>query len=123
MTAKSNIKKILVASLHAEYADTRRRVLEEAGFEVIAAPDIKSVENACKVGDFDLALIGYSLPASERRRVWGYLRNNCPGISIVQQHRPGEADLVEPNITFHEMVEPTDFVSTVLHLLRDETHS
>jgi CheY-like chemotaxis protein len=110
--------KILVASRNPEQADVRKKVLEEAGFNVIAAPDLKAVERACRKRDFGLALIGYSLPQSEKRRVWDFLRKNCDGLPIVQLYSKGDADIMESNITFHETVKAADFLPTILRLLK-----
>jgi DNA-binding response OmpR family regulator len=109
--------KILVASRNLQQADVRKKVLEEAGFAVIAAPDIKTVEQACDKHDVRLALIGYSLPPSEKRRVWDYLRKNCPEVPILQLYSKGQADIVEGNIILHEVVKTGDFLPTVLRLL------
>jgi hypothetical protein len=68
-------KTILVVSLSPEQADVRKRVLEAAGYRVIAAKTVVNVITTCETRRVDLAMIGYSLPPAEKRRVW----SDCPG--------------------------------------------
>lgn len=42
-------KTVLVASRHPHLEDVRRRVLEEAGYQVVAIRDPEQIEEACMV--------------------------------------------------------------------------
>jgi DNA-binding response OmpR family regulator len=64
---------LLVVSKDPELADVRKKVLEDAGFEVIPAPDLKALQEACEKHKISLVMIGYSLPPSEKRRVGTWL--------------------------------------------------
>lgn len=72
-----NASAILVVSHDRDLADVRKRRLEEAGYEVISAMDVQSIRLACATKSIGLAVIGYSLPPAEERRVGLEIRQAC----------------------------------------------
>src|SRR5581483_4691292 len=62
-------KTVLVASRHPHLEDVRKRVLEQAGYLVIAIRDPEHIEEACKGHKIDLTLIGYSVTSAEKHRI------------------------------------------------------
>ena len=70
--------RILVASHDPHLADVRKGLLEAAGFQVFSASNLKAVQEACQKRP-QLVMIGYSLPAAEKRRVWTEVRQLCGG--------------------------------------------
>jgi CheY-like chemotaxis protein len=68
---------ILVVSKDPALADVRKLILEAAGFVVTAALNLPEVEYACRNGRFDLVIIGYSMPPSEKRRASMKARELC----------------------------------------------
>ena len=100
-------------------ADVRRRVLEKAGFEVLAARDSTAIPAACAVHKPRLVMLGYSLMPSEKRRVWAAVKEHCD-VPVLELHRKKRPELMSPAF-FHESAAPDDFLSTVIKTYGDET--
>jgi DNA-binding response OmpR family regulator len=62
--------RIVVVSRDPRLADVRKRVLENAGFAVIAASDASIVEQACGHQRVRLIMLGHSLSPADKRHVW-----------------------------------------------------
>jgi DNA-binding response OmpR family regulator len=108
---------ILVASWDPVLADVRKTVLEKEGFAVLQARGSEGVRELCKKKKVNLVLIGYSLPPSEKRRVWVEARKTCK-TPILQLRQGGEPELIESNAFDHESQTPDDFVKSVRSVLR-----
>jgi CheY-like chemotaxis protein len=107
-------KTILVASRNPDLADIRKQVLESAGFHVVPASDLRVVEKTCKNSRVDLVIIGYSLPAAEKRRVWMECRRYCGPVPILELHNSDPASLAdEPHTFSHQSHTPDDFLEAV----------
>jgi DNA-binding NtrC family response regulator len=108
-------KKILVVSFDQQLADVRKTVLDEAGFQVLSAADLRAVRKACIEQSPDLVMIGYSLPPAEKRRVWVEVRDlcNCP---VLELHQGGAPTLMPPAY-FHQAEQPGDFLERVKAIL------
>lgn len=120
MTEKTSLTEkkaaILVASWDPVLADVRRAILENEGFEVLPAKGSAGVRALCKKRKVSLVLIGYSMPPSEKRRVWLEARKFCK-TPILELHRSGKPELVESNAFAHESLTPDDFVNAVRSVL------
>jgi len=117
MTAQLPRHTVLVASRDPVLADVRKKVLEDAGFEVILATDLKALREACEKHKISLVMIGYSLPPSEKRRVWDMARESSK-VPILELYEHGEPDLLESHALFaHESGTPEDFLDAVLKIL------
>jgi len=104
-----------VVSRDPGLADVRRRVLENAGFEVLAASDSTAIPAACAVHKPRLVMLGYSLLPSEKRRVWAAVKQHCD-VPVLELHRKKRPELMSPAF-FHESAVPDDFLSTVMKIL------
>lgn len=62
-------KTVLVVSRHPHLHDVRRRVLEQAGYEVVSIREPEPLEGACRNHKISLVVIGYSVTLAEKRRV------------------------------------------------------
>jgi CheY-like chemotaxis protein len=109
--------KILVVSRDPGLADIRRRVLENAGFEVVAATsDSEAIKRTCAEHKLLLVMMGYSLPPAEKRRVWATVKEHCE-IPVLELHKKGEPELVSPAF-FHESHVADDFLKTVMSIVK-----
>jgi DNA-binding response OmpR family regulator len=108
---------ILVASWDPVLADVRKTILEKEGFAVLQAKGSAGVRDLCKKKKVNLVLIGYSLPPSEKRKVWVAAREVCK-IPILQLYQGAEPELVESNAFAHESQTLDDFVKSVRAVLR-----
>ena len=96
-------------------ADVRRKVLENAGFEVLAASDSTAIPAACAAHKPRLVMLGYSLLPSEKRRVWAAVKQHCE-VPVLELHRKKRPELMSPAF-FHESAAPDDFLSTVIRIV------
>jgi DNA-binding response OmpR family regulator len=110
-------EKILVISCDPGLADVRRRVLEKAGFEVLAASDSTTIQPTCAAHKPRLVMVGYSLLPSEKRRVWAAVRKLCD-VPVLELHRQKGPELLSPAF-FHESLTPDDFLTTVMKIMGD----
>ncbi|HLK09475.1 MAG TPA: hypothetical protein VKV30_16090 [Candidatus Angelobacter sp.] len=108
---------ILVASWNPVLADLRKTILEKEGFAVLEAKGSAGVRALCKKKKVDLVLIGYSLPPSEKRKVWAEARRVCK-TPILQLFQGAEPELIESNAFAHEAQTPDDFVKSIRSVLR-----
>jgi len=95
----------------------RKTILEKEGFAVLQARGSAGVRDLCKKKKINLVLIGYSLPPSEKRKVWVEARKECK-TPILQLYQGAEPELVESNAFAHEWQTPDDFVKSVRSVLR-----
>lgn len=107
--------KILVVSHDPRLADVRRRVLENAGFEVLAANDSASIRTTCEIHRPRLVMIGYSLLPSEKRRVWAAVKEHCD-VPVLELYRKNGPELLPTDFS-HEAREPDDFLTAVMKIL------
>lgn len=107
--------KILVVSHDPGLADVRRKVLENAGFEVLAANDSTSIRTACEVHRPRLVMIGYSLLPSEKRKVWAAVKEHC-NLPVLELYRKNGPELL-PTEYSHQSLEPDDFLTAVMKIL------
>jgi len=107
--------RILVVSHDPGLGDVRRKVLEKAGFEVLAASDSSAIQAACAVHKPRLVMMGYSLLPSEKRRVWAAVKEHCD-VPVLELHRKSGPELLSTDFS-HESVAPDDFLATVMKIL------
>ncbi len=105
-------KLILVISRDLRLADVRYRVLVGAGFDVIAATDIRGVAAGCAAHP-DAVMVGYSVPAPEKRRIWAELKKH--DLLVLELHDGGP---VLPGAVHHKSLRDEDFLEPLQALLR-----
>lgn len=96
-------------------ADVRRKLLEKAGFEVMAASDSTAIRSACEIHKPRLVMIGYSLLPSEKRRVWAAVKEHCE-VPVLELYKQKGPELMSPDF-FQEAVAPDDFLAAVMKIL------
>ena len=107
---------ILVASRDPKLADVRKTLLEGAGFSVVAASDSTDIEKTCSEANVRLVMLGYSLPPSEKRRIWKAAREKCK-VPILELYRQGPPEVIDQNVYYHESRTAEDFLEIVKTLL------
>lgn len=107
---------ILVASHDPQLADVRKALLENAGFIVHSAGDPAAVARTCAEHKIRLLMIGYSMPPSDKRRIWKAARENC-NVPILELYRRGDPEILDQNVFHHEAMAPDDFLETVRQLI------
>lgn len=103
-----------MVSRNPKLAEIRKRVLEGAGFTVIAATDESAVEPACSNG-VELIMLGYSVTPSNKRRVWAKSRE-CGNVPIMELHQGGKPELLERHVFARESKRAHEFLKAVRKL-------
>lgn len=103
-------------SSNPRLAHTRRRILEKAGFEVLAANDSRAVGKTCAEHNLRLVVVGHSLLPSDKRRVWAEVREHS-AIPVLELHKRSGPELMPPAF-FHESPVPDDLLEDVMPVLQ-----
>jgi CheY-like chemotaxis protein len=85
------MKRILSISYDQPLLVTRQLLLEHAGFEVFSAFGFAEALDICKKrDDFDLILMGHSMPQKDKSALMAALRPRCdaPLVSILRHGEP-----------------------------------
>jgi DNA-binding response OmpR family regulator len=108
--------KVLVVSRNQRLAQVRRRALEKAGFEVLAAADSQTVRTTCAKHNLRLVVVGHSVLPADKRRVWAEVRQHCD-IPVLELHKESGPELMPPGF-FHEPAAPDDLLEDVMPVLK-----
>jgi DNA-binding response OmpR family regulator len=108
--------KILVVSRNQQLAQVRRRTLERAGFEVLAADDSQTVGTTCAKHDLRLVVVGYSVLPAVKRQVWEAVRQHCD-IPVLELQKESGPELM-PHCFFYEPPAPDELLEDVMPVLQ-----
>jgi CheY-like chemotaxis protein len=116
-------KKILLTSRDPALLETRKMLLADNNYEVFTATNHQEVVDLCKDHSFDLAVLGYTIPAKERKNIANTVHEACGPIPILELHNgpvPRSKDS-ENNLQMDAERSPAEFVAKVKQLLKDRT--
>jgi DNA-binding response OmpR family regulator len=110
-------KTVLVVSRHPHLSDVRKKVLEQAGYEVVSISEPEPLEEACRNHKISLVLVGYSLTPAEKRRVAAEALAfcKCPILELWDREPPRVR--VDHRIFDHYSLTPEDFLNAVNSIL------
>jgi DNA-binding response OmpR family regulator len=107
-------KHILSVSYDPSLLATRRMLLEQRGFKVVSALGFTQAIVHCNAPDFDLFILGHSIPVSDKLELIKTFRQNSPS-PILSLERHGEEKV---RCDFHASPdEPEVFLKTVEGIL------
>jgi DNA-binding NtrC family response regulator len=103
-------KLILSVSYDASLLATRRMLLEQQGYTVVSALGYTQSIAHCTNPDFDLFILGHSIPIADKQELINTFRRNCSA-PILSLERHGEEKVP---CDFHASPdEPEEFLETV----------
>jgi len=108
--------RILSVSYDATLLRTRRMILEKAGYEVVSTSDLAEALEKCRSTDYDLVIMGHSIPRSDKLEIIRALRQHCPA-PVLALLRGGEAPLKEAAESI-DPFNPTLLLSAVERILK-----
>jgi DNA-binding NtrC family response regulator len=113
-------RRILSLSSDSTLARTREMILSAAGFRVATCTDSEEAVQACRRRDFDLIVIGHSIPLGERKNVLAQVRVLCqtPVLALL---RHGEAPLLGADYVFDASQSPVQLLETIMNIFSAET--
>lgn len=113
-------KRILSVSYDGSLLATRQMLLETQGYAVTSALGYTDAISHCTSHDFDLFVLGHSIPLRDKHELVKTFRANCaaPVLSLERWGEPrAEAD-------FHAQPDnPAEFLNTVRGILIDSGES
>ncbi len=111
-------KTVLVVSRHPHLADVRKRVLEQAGYEVVPIREPEALKEECRNHKISLVLVGYSLTPAEKRRIAAEAMTfcKCPILELWDREPPRVR--IDHRIFDHYSLTPEDFLDTVNAILK-----
>jgi CheY-like chemotaxis protein len=109
-------KRILSVSYDSSLLTTRQMLLEGRGYSVTSALGFTQAIADCKSKEYDLFILGHSIPARDKRELIRTFREHCPA-PIVSLERVGE-ERVESD--FHASPDdPQEFMRVVAVILSE----
>ena len=99
---------------------TRKLILEHAGHTVVSASSEPEVREACAQRQIDVAVIGQSVSAPQKQRVFALVREACPTAKILELVPPYSTKALHDADDWLEapMEVPDEFVEKVAKLAR-----
>jgi len=79
--------RILSLSYDGSLLETRRMLLERAGYAVTSAQRLADALNACDTASYDLVIVGHSIPRGDKRELVAELRKRgctAPVLSLLR---------------------------------------
>ena len=112
-------KKILSISDNDALRVTRHMMLQNRGFEVVSARNLRETRSALKSGDFDLVILGVSVDSDAKREMASAARKLCDQAQILELCR---ISAEVPDAEHHLFSpEPEDIDRTVGKILRGQS--
>jgi len=106
-------KRILCISYDESLLTTRKMILEQAGFDVVAAFGFAEATTICRLDhNFDVIVMGHSMPRKDKTALLGMLKPNC-GAPLVTIRRHNEAPLTEADFSIDSLDPPQELVRAV----------
>jgi len=110
-------KRILSVSYDDILLATREMLLEQQGYDVTSALGFTEAVEQCQKSDFDLFILGHSIPDKDKLHLIETFRENCPA-PILSLERIGENKIP---CDFHASPDdPARFVKVVHEILAKE---
>ena len=115
-------KHILSVSYDQALLSTRHLILQRAGYEVTSACGFHEALESCRKGDFDLVVIGHSIPRKDKLTLVKVSRmaSQAPVLSIL---RPTSAPLPEADYSVKSDDGPQALLLAVQQALQQNTPS
>jgi CheY-like chemotaxis protein len=93
---------ILSVSYDAVLLSTREMLLRSAGYTVTSAEGYVDAMRKCRASDYDLLIVGHSIPHADKEAIIAELQQNCPApvLALIRPNEPqlsGAAEAIEAN--------------------------
>lgn len=108
-------RRILSVSYDASLARTREMLLYAAGFQVSTYTNSEQAIEACRRQNFDLIVIGHSIPLKEKREMLLQVRALCQ-TPILALLRYGEAPMQGADYVFDASQSPVQLLEMVINI-------
>jgi DNA-binding response OmpR family regulator len=113
--------RILSISYDQALLHTRELMLSREGFEMVSAVGFSAAIEACKEGQFDLVIMGHSIPPADKGAIITQLRAMCD-TPILALRRPNEEPLKSAEYNL-DSGEPQSFLNYVKEITNHKIRS
>jgi len=79
--------RLLSISDNRTVLQTRHLILQQAGFDVVSVADMQELTGALAQGEFDLFILGHSLPAKEKLRVYHLVQGHSQATPVLELYK------------------------------------
>src|SRR5690348_5594836 len=87
--------RILSISYDATLLQARELLIRGKGHEVVSALGFHRGSEACHLGEFDLFILGHSIPPEDKLDLIRCFREKNPGVPVIALSHPHESPLKE----------------------------
>ena len=106
-------KRILSISYDESLLATRKLLLEQAGFDVVATLGFAEAATICHFDHkFDLIVMGHSIPQADKAALIEMLRQHCE-TPLLCMHKPNESPLPEAEFSVNSADGPMVLIEAV----------
>ena len=117
---KTKGNRVLMFGRIRELALYRAAVLRDRGFDVFTPNDVAEAANIIRNGNFDIAVLTYTLPNDVVQELTQLIREHCPNCPLIVISRNKRIDReIRPD----EMVDADDGPDALIAALRRVTHT
>jgi DNA-binding response OmpR family regulator len=113
--------RILSISYDQALLHTRELMLAREGFGITSAVGFSAAIEACKQGEFDLVIMGHSIPAADKTAIIRQLRAMCD-TPVLALRRPNEEPLKSAEYNF-DSGDPHSFLTYVKEITNHKGRS
>jgi CheY-like chemotaxis protein len=112
-------RRVLSISYDVALLTSRQLLLEGRGYEVVSVVGLDAALGACRRAEFDLVILGHSIPPAHKRQMLDQIRAACQAPVLALQ-RSGESHRIprDADHTFDPIEGPRAFLETVDAILR-----
>jgi CheY-like chemotaxis protein len=78
---------VLCTGADRSLVETRKLLLEDAGHKVVTAVDESALKKVCEQHAFDVAVIGQTVSAAEKLRIFSIIRQLRPSAKVLELYQ------------------------------------
>jgi DNA-binding NtrC family response regulator len=109
---------ILSVSYDEVLLRTRQMLLESKGYEVTSATGFAQSLQSCTAGDFDLFVLGHSIPYTDKEKLVTAFKQSCPAPVISLRRNAGER--IVDGADYHIDPDPEPLLKLIAKILADK---
>ncbi|HKW74142.1 MAG TPA: hypothetical protein VJN64_01340 [Terriglobales bacterium] len=112
--------RILNISSDASLLRTREELLKSEGVEVVSALGFEAAVQAAKACQYDLAILGHSIPREEKRKLAYEIKRCGAEIQLLSLQRHDSVPLPEADFSMDAAEGPAALIALVRKILRSQ---
>jgi CheY-like chemotaxis protein len=112
--------KILLVGYVRELIEEKDKLFRSAGHEVTLATQLQEASQAAKLQMFDLAVLGFSVPETERNQLASAIKRKRPETKIVMLYFDSAAHTEFADVLIPAHVRPEELLRAVNYIINVE---